>query len=371
MIMNATRLSRLFRRPTLALSLTTALLTATAISPAAADDQVNLALVATPSASYVSGDTSVASLNNGNLPENSLERGPGSYGNWPRRGTQWVEYDWSQPISTKCIDVYWWDDHQGVRLPKACRLQYWDGKQFAPVTNPSGLGVARDRFNATTFDEVQTSKLRLEMEGDGEFSTGLLQWRVLDSGKSPDFPPSVVAGVDRVVVLGGKTFLAGTVRTLKPAKTEVAWTKVSGPGEVTFADSHAATTTATFGTAGEYSLKLTVGRRSQCVFHPHGESGESPAHPTARCRLHPALPGGQPIVERPHQGADRQLDSSLHRHDNRTDLTEGQGGIDNFIEAGKALRGEPHGRQRAMSSPMPGSTKLWNPSARVDGGSPR
>ncbi|MGC8991379.1 MAG: glycoside hydrolase family 127 protein, partial [Verrucomicrobiia bacterium] len=31
---------------------------------------------------------------------------------------------------------------------------------------------------------------------------------------------------------------------------------------------------------------------------------------------------------------------------NRTDLTQGQGGIDNFIEAAKALRGEPHGRHK-------------------------
>lgn len=28
---------------------------------------------------------------------------------------------------------------------------------------------------------------------------------------------------------------------------------------------------------------------------------------------------------------------------NRTDLTQGQGGIDNFVEAGKKLRGDPHG----------------------------
>jgi hypothetical protein len=345
--MNAPRLARLFRRPALALSLTGALLTALSICSAAADDQVNLALVAKPSAAYVSGDTSVSALNNGNLPENSLERGPGSYGNWPRRGTQWVEYDWSQPISTKRIDVYWWDDHQGVRLPKACRLLYWDGKQFAPVANPSGLGVAGDRFNATTFDEVQTSKLRLEMDGDGEFSTGLLQWRVLDSGKSPDFPPSVVAGVDRDVVLGGKTFLAGTIRTLKPAKTEVAWTKLSGPGEVTFADSHAAATTAIFGTAGEYQLKLTVGSGALSASSTLTVKAENP--PPAQ-RLD--------VVYTRHYQVDSPLWNARtkalivnwipHCIDmiNRTNLTEGQGGIDNFIEAGKALRGEPHGRHQ-------------------------
>ena len=45
----------------------------------------------------------------------------------------------------------------------------------------------------------------------------MLEWKVYDSGKSPDFPPSVTAGVDRVVVLGGKTYLRGKVKTLKPA----------------------------------------------------------------------------------------------------------------------------------------------------------
>ena len=54
------------------------------------------------------------------------------------------------------------------------------------------------------------------MDGDGNFSTGILEWRVLDSGKSPDFPPKVSAGVDRDVMLDGKTYLSGAVKFLKP-----------------------------------------------------------------------------------------------------------------------------------------------------------
>src|SRR6266545_1387432 len=177
---------------------------------------VNIAVVATPSSSYVSGDTRDTALNDGSTPRSSRGDRRGAYGNWPRTGTQWVQYDWSQPISTKQIEVYWWDDRQGVRLPKTAQLKYWDGKEFVSVKNASGLGVAGDKFNSTTFDEVTTSKLRLEMDGDGQFSTGILEWKVFDSGKSPDFPPSVVAGVDRVVVLGGKTYLSGKVKSLKP-----------------------------------------------------------------------------------------------------------------------------------------------------------
>ena len=64
----------------------------------------NLAFVAKPSASNVSGDTSLAALNDGVAPRGSRDNRNGSYGNWPSTGTQWVEYDWSRPISTKQID---------------------------------------------------------------------------------------------------------------------------------------------------------------------------------------------------------------------------------------------------------------------------
>ena len=107
---------------------------------------------AEPSSSYVSGDTSLTSLNDEYDPPNSRDRRRGSYGNWPRRDTQWVQYDWSRPISTKKIDVYWWDDRRGVRLPEACRLLYWNGGDFVPVSNPSGLGLAENKYNTTIFD---------------------------------------------------------------------------------------------------------------------------------------------------------------------------------------------------------------------------
>ena len=210
---------------------------------------VNLAVVAQASASEVSGDTSVTALNDGFTPRNSADNRRGSYGNWPNTGTQWVEYDWSQPISTKQIEVYWWDDHQGVRLPKACRLKFWDGKIFSEVIPQDGtnsFGVAGNKFNVTTFLEVKTTKLRLEMDGSENFSTGILEWRVLDSGKSPEFPPRVNAGVDRDVMVGGKTYLSGAVKFLKPGSAaKVLWSKDSGPGDVMFAAARTNVTTAT------------------------------------------------------------------------------------------------------------------------------
>src|ERR1700722_16380883 len=57
----------------------------------------------------------------------------------------------------------------------------------------------------------------------------------------------VAAGVDRDVMLGGKTYLSGQTRSKSPIK-KTAWAKTAGPGEVRFGDSTAAITTAVFRT---------------------------------------------------------------------------------------------------------------------------
>jgi len=315
---------------------------------AAAASEVNLAVVAEPSSSHVSGDTSLEALNDGHAPDSSHVRGRGSYGNWPSRGTQWVQYDWTQPVSTSKIDVYWWDDRRGVRLPKACRLLYWDVEGFVPVKNPSGLGVEASRYNTTTFDEVRTTRLRLEIDGDGNYSTGILEWRVVDSGKSPDFPPSVTAGVDRVVVLGGKTYLNGELKTLRKEgerATSVSWSKQSGLGEVAFADAAAQETTATFSAPGDYVLKLTA------------EKGALSASSTLAVQVVPPPPAThlEPVATRPYR-----IDSPLWNHrakaliahwiphciEKISDPELPQGGINNFIDAADKLAGRPHGKHR-------------------------
>ncbi len=318
--------------------------------PAAESAGVNLAAVAQPSSSYVSGDTRNTALNDGYDPRSSRDnRRGGSYGNWPRRGTQWVQYDWSRPISTNKIDVYWWADGQGVNVPKACRLLRWDGNAFVPVANPSGLGVARNQYNTTTFDEIVTSKLRLEIDSNDTFSTGVLEWKVYDTGKSPEFPPQVMAGIDRCVVLGGKTYLNGTVKTLAgkgAASPAVAWSKESGPGEVTFADAGEPTTTATFSAVGDYVLKLTAGKA------PLSASATLAARvvlPPPKDRLDVVYTKKYTIDNPLWNARAKALIVNWIPHCidqiNRTDIPRdgGAGGIDNFVEAAKALRGEPHG----------------------------
>ena len=92
-------------------------------------------------------------------------------------------------------------------------------------------------------------------------------------------PLTAVAGVDRIAMLPGKTYLNAWAGYGDPPRLQerrrgepappppseppgpaptVAWSRESGPGTVTFADPRAPVTTATFSAPGAYVLKLTV-----------------------------------------------------------------------------------------------------------------
>jgi alpha-L-rhamnosidase len=152
--------------------------------------RVNVALFAKASTSYVSGHEMLDAVNDGFKLNNSNDKRYGAYGNWPRKGTHWVQYEWTKPVNVNEIAVYWFDDKGGVRLPKAVRILYWDGKAFTPVKKPVGLGLKGDQYNTTTFAKVTTSKLKLEFDSSGQ-STGILEFKVYDAGGSPKFPPVV------------------------------------------------------------------------------------------------------------------------------------------------------------------------------------
>jgi DUF1680 family protein len=292
----------------------------------------------------------VSALNDGFLPSSSGDRALGAYGNWPEVGTQWVQYDWSKPITTNRIEVYWWVDGWGVGAPASVRLLYWDGKAFVPVPNTQGLGVAPDKFNVTTFDSITTDKLRLEIASDGKHSTGILEWRVFSSGPVPDFAPVVHAGIDRVVVLGGQTYLTGKTAFLLPAATDrVQWSKVSGPGQVTFANASAHETTATFTVPGEYVLQLTASQGKQ-----RSDSSLAvqavPAPPKERLDVVYTTKYSldSPFWSKRAKALITSWIPHCIEYCERTDLkpNKGDGGLDNFIEAAKALKGEPHARHK-------------------------
>ncbi len=307
---------------------------------------VNIAVVAAPSTSYVSGDTTLAALNNGFDPRSSQDRSKRSYGNWPRRGTQWVQYEWDRAIAADRIDVYWWNDRRGVRNPKACRILYWKNGSFAPVENAEGLGVAESTYNTTTFDEVRTTRLRLEIDSTERYSTGILEWKVYDSGNSPDFPPVAEAGIDRAVLLGGKTYLAGSIKTLKQtADVRTQWKSISGPGGVTFENDKALSTTASFSKTGDYVLELT-GRTGKLEDSATLKVKVQPDPPQTNLTLIDPIPYTitNPLWFRRAKAI--IVNWIPHCIEKINDPGLREGGINNLIDAADKLAGKPHSRHR-------------------------
>ncbi|HEY4360261.1 MAG TPA: beta-L-arabinofuranosidase domain-containing protein [Bryobacteraceae bacterium] len=200
----------------------------------------------------------------------------------------------------------------------------------------------------------------------------LLQSVILTCSAAESAPLTSLAGIDRIVVLPGKvlpgkTYLRGwagygdppstrprgqgaqpevSPAPTRPAPT-VTWSKASGPGSVAFADATAPITSATFSTPGNYVLKLTAHEGQAQSSSTLNVVVETP--PPAR-QLDAVYTKNFKVNSPLWNARVKALIANWIPHCidqiNRNDLTLGPGGIDNFIEAGKALRGEPHGSHK-------------------------
>jgi uncharacterized protein len=329
------------------------------------ESELNLASVALPSSATLVSENKISALNDGFSPANSRDRENGFYA--IRRGyegdshAQWVQYTWSKPVTINKIDVYWAIDPPRpnappgsgwwrIEAPVSYRVLYWNGSEFVPVPHAQGLGVREDIFNTTIFDEVKTDRLRLEVVPDETHAAGIIEWKVYNSGPVPSLPPVVDAGIDRSVVIGGRTYLAGKSIWLQDLPdNSVCWAMESGPGTVAFVNARLPVTTATFSTPGDYVLKLTgsgSGGQTTSMVNVHAE----PAPPKDRLDV---VYTRKYSIDSPLWNARAKtlivdwIPHCIH-YCERTDIApnRGDGGIDNFIEAGKANRGEPHGRHK-------------------------
>ncbi|HEY1566847.1 MAG TPA: NEW3 domain-containing protein [Solirubrobacteraceae bacterium] len=140
----------------------------------------DLALTATPSASYASPWTTVTGINSGLFPVQSNDDNDLTpyWGDWPMTGTHWIELDWSAPITTDSSELYFADDGGGLLAPSSWVVQYWNGSDWVNVGDQSGDPSQLNQFNDVTFDSVTTTKLRVSMQGTGTASVGVVQWVV-------------------------------------------------------------------------------------------------------------------------------------------------------------------------------------------------
>jgi DUF1680 family protein len=364
------------RREFLAALTGTAVLTAFSGGRVVAQDgprSVNLARVAVPSSRTILSENKISALNDGAIPVDSFDRAHGLYvlhGEGPNVYAEssggdadhpWVQYEWSSPVSISKVDVYWAVDRpihgampgsaslHRIQLPESYRILYWDGNSFVPVDQPNSSAVVADAFNSMTFAPVKTSKLRLEAALKKNTPVGILEWRVYNYGPVPELPPVVEAGVDRSVVSNGKTYLSGKVTWLEDQdQNKAKWIKATGPGAVTFASADSPVTTAAFSAPGEYMLSLMA-------------SGETGTPHSVSVHVEPAPPADRlNVVYTRKYSIDSPLWSKRAKvlivdwiphciqMCERTDIApmRGDGGLDNFIEAAKANRGEPHGKHK-------------------------
>jgi hypothetical protein len=131
---------------------------------------------------------------------------------------------------------------------------------WSQISGPTGVVFAAPTLATTTatFPAPGSYVLRATAS-DGELSA-FDELTVTVNPPAPNTAPVVSAGVDREIQLPANSAqLAGTASDdglPAPSSLTRVWTKVSGPGSVSFAPANAAVTMATFGAPGQYVLQL-------------------------------------------------------------------------------------------------------------------
>jgi SdiA-regulated len=123
------------------------------------------------------------------------------------------------------------------------------GLAYAPASN--GTGVKRFYFVDRGIDNNNDPRII-----DGK----IFEFTSPSSGPPVNNPPFVNAGTDKTVTITAGASLDGTVTDdglpNPPATVTSTWSKVSGPGTVTFGNPNAVDTTASFSATGAYVLQL-------------------------------------------------------------------------------------------------------------------
>ncbi len=121
------------------------------------------------------------------------------------------------------------------------------------------FGDASATTTTVTFSKAGSYTLRLTAS-DGALSTSDKVVVIVSAQAADNAAPAVDAGPDRVLTLPGDLHLAGSASDdgLPANHLTLTWSKTSGPGSVTFSSPDAASTNATFSTAGTYVLTLTA-----------------------------------------------------------------------------------------------------------------
>ncbi|MDB6124635.1 MAG: putative glycosyl hydrolase [Pedosphaera sp.] len=151
-------------------------------------------------------------------------------------------------------------------IPANLPVLYVNGAELVPVTITSPVGT-QPAYNGTGYIGNRST---LDRAWNGSLDDIRIYNRLLSAAevqvlaaiRSANFAPIVRAGTNQTVLWPDSAVLGGMVADDgKPnvsGVVSVAWSKLTGPGIVTFADSNAPATTASFSTTGTYVLRLAA-----------------------------------------------------------------------------------------------------------------
>lgn len=100
---------------------------------------------------------------------------------WSHTGTvEWLQYDFASAKQCSKVAVYWFDDtgRGRCRVPQSWKLLYRDGNNWKPVAATEQFGTKTDTFNSVSFAPITTTALRIEVQLQPNFSSGVLEWTV-------------------------------------------------------------------------------------------------------------------------------------------------------------------------------------------------
>jgi hypothetical protein len=224
------------------------------------------------SASYVAAGTKVSSAVDGHTISGTSKPREASFAPpiWGSKGSSnaadWYELDFGKPTAFDNVKLYFYNDrfvNGGYSEPSVYNVEYWNGSEWVAAEKAYKLPkVPQANLNEVQFPAVTANKLRVMMSHKGTNKTALKEVQVYHTGIIPPVPvndaPVVTAAVEYDPKLLLQAKLIGTALDdgLPNGQVDVLWSKVSGPGDVVFANAQASSTTATFTAAGTYQLKL-------------------------------------------------------------------------------------------------------------------
>ena len=140
---------------------------------------------------------------------------------------------------------------------------YLAGTSAADNDNDGMPNSWENRFNMNPNDPANSKR-----DPDGDSYSNIEEYingtnpLIAENNSPPNAPPTVSAGKDKTIVFPTPVRLLGRVtddnRPNPPGVVNTLWTKVKGPGSVSFTNSRSSETTATFSKAGSYILRLTA-----------------------------------------------------------------------------------------------------------------